>query len=90
MNIFDYGMEVAIANENPNYLLSISGPTEENPEDPFVLVGAAHCNYICKDSDSGNTLETCCCRTENSTATCNSEVIAHQAGGKFSFKCVLH
>ena len=68
----------------------ISGPTEENPEDPFVLVGAAHCNYICKDSDSGDTLETCCCRTENSTATCNSEVIAHQAGGKFSFKCVLH
>ena len=53
------------------------GPTEANPDDPFVLVGAAHCNYICKDRDTGNILETCCCRTENSTATCNSGVISY-------------
>ena len=48
--------------------------TKENPKDPFVLVGAAHCNFICKDRDTGNILETCCCRNEKSTATCNSEV----------------
>ena len=24
----------------------LSGPTEKSPSDPFVLVGAAHCNYI--------------------------------------------
>ena len=49
----------------------LSGPTEQNKDDPYVLVGAAHCNYICKDRDSGNILETCCCRPQNSTATCN-------------------
>ena len=24
------------------------GPTEEDPDHPFVLVGAAHCNFVCK------------------------------------------
>ena len=48
----------------------LSGPTEESPADPFVLVGAAHCNYICKDRVTGDPLETCCCTPENSTSTC--------------------
>ena len=48
----------------------LSGPTEESPTDPFVLVGAAHCNYICKDRVTGDPLETCCCSPENSTSTC--------------------
>ena len=24
------------------------GPTVSSPNDPYVLVGTAHCNYICK------------------------------------------
>ena len=48
----------------------LSGPTEESPADPFVLVGTAHCNYICKDGVTGDPLETCCCSPENSTSTC--------------------
>jgi len=31
----------------------LSGPTQSSPNDPFVLVSAAHCNYICKDRLSG-------------------------------------
>ena len=50
------------------------GPTEQNPDDPFVLVGAAHCNFICKDRDSKNILETCCCRDANHPATCYKRV----------------
>ena len=71
-------IEMRYSNINPLHLSALQfihlGPTADNPQDPFVLVGAAHCNFICKDRDSGNILETCCCRTENSTATCNSKV----------------
>ena len=49
----------------------LSGPTKENPSDPFVLVAAAHCNDICKDQTTGDPLETCCCRPEDNDATCN-------------------
>ena len=48
----------------------LSGPTEDHPSDPFVLVGAAHCNYICKDKQTGYTLETCCCRPESVAGSC--------------------
>ena len=48
----------------------LSGPTEDHPSDPFVLVGAAHCNYICKDKKTGYTLETCCCRPESVAGSC--------------------
>ena len=48
----------------------LSGPTEESPADPFVLVGTAHCNYICKDGVTGDPLETCCCRPEDNDSTC--------------------
>ena len=48
----------------------LSGPTEESPSDPFVLVGAAHCNYICKDRVTGYPLETCCCRPETVAGSC--------------------
>ena len=48
----------------------LTGPTSEDPGDPFVLVGAAHCNYVCKDSDTGNTLETCCCRPDSVLSSC--------------------
>ena len=30
-------------------LTLLSGPTEDSPSDPWVIVGAAHCNYICKE-----------------------------------------
>ena len=48
----------------------LSGPTTESPGDPYVLVGTAHCNYICKDRDTGNVLETCCCRPPANPASC--------------------
>ena len=43
----------------------------DSPSDPFVLVGAAHCNYICKDKQTGYTLETCCCRPQSVAGTCS-------------------
>ena len=49
----------------------MSGPTEDSPGDPWVLVGAAHCNYICKDRNTGDVLETCCCRPPDNPASCN-------------------
>lgn len=52
----------------------LSGPTESSPDDPYVLVGTAHCNYICKDANSGTVLETCCCRPQNNPSTCNFDV----------------
>ena len=48
----------------------LSGPTEQSPSDPFVLVGAAHCNYICKDKQTGYPLETCCCRPQSVDGSC--------------------
>ena len=48
----------------------LSGPTEQSPSDPFVLVGAAHCNYMCKDRRTGYPLETCCCRRPEVAGSC--------------------
>ena len=50
----------------------LSGPTEDSPDDPFVLVGTAHCNYICKDRVTGDPLETCCCRPEDNASSCRA------------------
>ena len=50
----------------------LSGPTVESPSDPFVLVGTAHCNYICKDRVTGDPLETCCCRPEDNESSCKA------------------
>ena len=50
---------------------SLIGPTLSSLNDPYVLVGSAHCNFICKDSVSGIILETCCCRPESNQGTCN-------------------
>ena len=42
------------------------------PPNRTVLVGAAHCNYICKDLD-GTILETCCCRNPDTNfASCRT------------------
>ena len=51
----------------------LSGPTEQSPSDPFVLVGAAHCNYICKDKRTGYPLETCCCRPKSIAGSCRRD-----------------
>ena len=48
----------------------LSGPTEQSPSDPWVLVGTAHCNYICKDGVTGDPLETCCCRPTDNDSSC--------------------
>ena len=50
----------------------LSGPTLESPSDPFVLVGTAHCNYICKDRLTGDPLETCCCRPDDNQSSCKT------------------
>ena len=47
-----------------------AGPTVDSPDDPFVLVGAAHCNHICKDRLTGDVLETCCCRPVGTPGSC--------------------
>ena len=46
------------------------GPTASSPDDPYVLVGAAHCNHICKDRHTGKVLETCCCRPPSDPGSC--------------------
>ena len=51
-------------------LTLLSGPTEDSPSHPWVIVGAAHCNYICKDKTTGYPLETCCCRPESVAGSC--------------------
>ena len=53
-----------------NIMKCFPGPTSDNPSVPFVLVGAAHCNFVCKDGDTGNTLETCCCRPDSVLSSC--------------------
>ena len=54
----------------------LSGPTVESPSDPLVLVGTAHCNYICKDRVTGDPLETCCC-SEDKKASCKNVGLIH-------------
>ena len=46
------------------------GPTIDSPDDQYVLVGAAHCNHICKDRLTGHVLETCCCRPPSDPGSC--------------------
>ena len=53
-------------------LTLLSGPTDQTAEDPWVIVGAAHCNYICKDDVTGVPLETCCCRPMDNPGSCIS------------------
>ena len=46
---------------------------EEFKDAPTIFVGAAHCNYICKDmTDPENpvAVETCCCREDDQTNSC--------------------
>ncbi len=46
---------------------------DEKPEThdyPYVLVSAAHCNYICKDRIRGDVQETCCCRPPDREGSC--------------------
>jgi len=51
----------------------LSGPTEDNPSQPWVIVGTAHCNYICKDRVTGDPLETCCCRPTDNDSSCKAK-----------------
>ena len=46
---------------------------EEFKDAPTIFVGAAHCNYICKDvADPENpvAVETCCCREDDQANSC--------------------
>ena len=61
--------------------IQILGPQKDHSEthdDPYVLVSAAHCNYICKDRIRGDVLETCCCRPPDSVGSCaaNSKIVS--------------
>ena len=52
---------------------------EEFKDAPTIFVGAAHCNYICKDLTDPErpvAVETCCCRNEEEVTSCrdNSQV----------------
>ena len=57
-------------NDDLQLEIFFQGPTEEDPDHPFVLVGAAHCNYMCKDKRTGYPLETCCCRRPEVAGSC--------------------
>ena len=46
---------------------------EEFKDAPTIFVGAAHCNYICKDMtnpDRPVPVETCCCRKSSILTSC--------------------
>ena len=46
---------------------------EEFKDAPTIFVGAAHCNYICKDMtnpDRPVAVETCCCRESSTLTSC--------------------
>ena len=44
------------------------------PPSKTIIVGAAHCNYICKSSE-GTVRETCCCRdTDDNFASCTTVI----------------
>ena len=63
----------------------LSGPTYDSPDDPYVLVGAAHCNHICKDRLSGDVLETCCCRPPDVPGSCKKVTRKNSAVSTKSF-----
>ena len=46
---------------------------EEHKDDPTIFVGAAHCNFVCKDftdRDHPVALETCCCLPKELSTSC--------------------
>ena len=47
------------------------------PPNPTVIVGAAHCTYLCKDTDNnGVTLPSCCCVTSNKgQESCSADTV---------------
>ena len=59
------------------YIVYILGPTVDSPDDPYVLVGAAHCNHICKDRLTGHVLETCCCRPPSDPGSCAQVILVY-------------
>ena len=59
-----------------HHILLSTGPTYDSPDDPFVLVGAAHCNHICKDRLTGDVLETCCCRPVGTPGSCKKVALS--------------
>ena len=63
----------------PPSLLSCAGkPSASSPhykdhqDAPTIFVGAAHCNYICKDKSNPDSpgLEVCCCRKSKVATSC--------------------
>ena len=40
--------------------------------DATILVSAAHCNQICKDSVTNQPLEICCCRVDADPGSCKN------------------
>ena len=49
----------------------------EVPPNPTVIVGAAHCTYLCKDMDNnGVSLPSCCCVTSNKgQESCSADTV---------------
>jgi len=47
------------------------------PPNPTVIVGSAHCTYMCKDTDNnGVTLPSCCCVTSNKgQESCSADTV---------------
>ena len=57
----------------PNQLYKNESFYEDHKKAPTILVGAAHCNFICKDFtylDNPVPLETCCCLPNDITPSC--------------------
>ena len=49
---------------------------EEHKDDPTIFVGAAHCNFVCKDFTDPEhpvALETCCCLPFELSTSCTKE-----------------
>ena len=44
------------------------------PPQPTIIIGPAHCTYLCKDGDSrGGRLDSCCCTTEPPPLGCQED-----------------
>ena len=72
---------------NPEHLCAVT--LLSVPPQPTVVVGAAHCTYLCKDTDSsGRKLPTCCCVSigqetcSDDTARCGSDPRAVEMDGR--------
>ena len=73
--------------DNPGHLCGVT--LLSVPPDPTVIVGAAHCTYLCKDTDDqGVSLPSCCCvsRGQESCAEnkdrCGTQPRAVEMNGK--------